>query len=74
MKRIILALGLLVILVRLPFSSVDQCLRPEDVMTTEIVYDLATDTYIRYRPINETCIPLYALDDNGIVYVREQWK
>lgn len=54
-------------------SETEHCLRPQDVMTTECVYDGANDTYLYYKPSSIPCAPLYAPGDVGVLYTRRQW-
>jgi hypothetical protein len=56
-----------------PFSVEEQCIQPEDVLTTDRVYDETTNTYIQYEPTEETCIPPGETKEIGLVYIRKQW-
>ena len=73
-KLLIVGLFVLVLACSWPMSRVDLCYRPKDIMTTERVYDQATDTYIQYRPSTTECVPLNFPEDRGILYTRLQWR
>ena len=74
LRRIMLLVILLVLLVGpMPFSRVEQCLRPADVMTTARIFDPANGTWIQYFPTEEACDPLYA-GGLGLIYIRLQWR
>lgn len=74
MKRAIVVLFLvgLVVLVSRPFSVVDLCVDPTSVMTTERVYDVATNTYIQAVPRGASCITPGG--QAGEVFTRYQWR
>ena len=76
MKRLLVVLLLvgLVVVVGVPFSIQDLCYRPQDVMTTERLYDVATDTWIQHIPTNQVCDPLNYPGQVGVVYIRLQWR
>lgn len=61
----------LVVLVSRPFSVVDLCYPPAAVMTTEMVYDVATDTYIQAVPRGTFCITPGG--QAGEIFTRYQW-
>ena len=69
---VILLVGMLA-MACLPFSVVDQCYRPQDVLSVERFYDQATDTWIQFVPTDQFCTPLNFPDEVGIKYVRLQW-
>lgn len=74
MKKAIVILVLvgLVALPGRPFSVVDLCYPPAAVMTTERVYDVATNTYIQAVPRGTTCITPGG--QPGEIFTRYQWK
>lgn len=54
-------------------SEVELCYRPQDVLSTECVYDRANNSYLRFVPSETTCVSLSHPDELGIIYTRLQW-
>ena len=71
---IVVLMLLILAVICLPFSVVDQCYRPQDVGNTERFYDVTTDTWIQFVPTSEVCVPLNFPDEVGIKYIRLQWR
>ena len=75
MKRLSIVLLLVgVLCCALPMSKVELCYRPQDVLSTERVYDQATGTWIQFVPTGQQCSPLDFPQEAGIKYIRLQWR